>query len=95
MSCSSGGIAAGGSPRAIVFQSWATTGRSPHPSVTAASVSASPTSTSSPPAYAANRSAPSVPLARELALGRLGPRGGERDVTAIGGGRGVGELRGR
>ena len=55
MSCSSGGVGHGSSGAAIDFQSCATSGRSPHPIVTAASVSASPTITS-PPAYAANRS---------------------------------------
>ncbi len=57
MSCESGGAWQGSSAMAIVFQSWATTGRSPRAIAKAASVSASETSTSSP-AQAATVSGP-------------------------------------
>ena len=57
MSCESGGAAQGSSAIAMVFQSWATTGRSPRAMTKAARVSASERSTSSP-AQAATVSGP-------------------------------------
>ena len=48
VSWASGGAPQASSAIARVFQSWATTGRSPRASANAASVSASATSTSSP-----------------------------------------------
>ena len=68
MSCSSGGVGHGSSGAAIDFQSCATSGRSPHPIVTAASVSASPTITSA----ARVRREPQRPRARPGAA-RPGP----------------------
>src|ERR687891_541419 len=58
VSCESGGAVQGWSAIAMVFQSWATTGRSPRAMTKAASVSACERSTSSPPAQAATVSGP-------------------------------------